>query len=632
LGTGLYDPPQWGDSSTAKWRELKNFTAPRMDKLGPIIKDLTWLGACSGDSVGSFILRNDSSSYIKNIVPKNHYPPYVQVGFFKDKVNDTNYFMLVNRRCLPDEGDTFRVFLEQDTTTKNFCVEDMYTETTVDCVPHCGYQYDFPIYLGPGEGRLFQLFVPSYSPQRIIVHVPSQQCSTIQAGIDSADDGQTVLVDTGTYHENIVIREGILVTSKFHTTGDTSYISRTIIDGSNPSNQDSASVVRFISTGSCACIKGFTLKYGSGTKTLTKDLGPTYKGGGIVCLNSSPTITNNIIISNSADGGSGGGIYCDDASSPKIINNVIKENRAYYGGSIFGGSAQTIIANNLILQNKAHQGGGIDMASGVITNNTIDGDSALAGGGIHVSGTTYRIENNIIVNSKGGLGIFCGGTPMTISYNDVWNNTGGNFYCYGYGDMTTTNRNGTPCDNFSNIIQDPKFVNPGTDYHLQDSSPCINAGDNHAPALPAFDFEGNTRVMGEPQEDSFFVDMGAYEYPPGGFKGLGKIVGGDRKDSENKSSGEIPDKFSLLQNYPNPFNPTTIVQFKIPQPAKVSLKVYNILGQLVRVLVDEEKPTGIYQSVWDGKDAEGKEVASGIYFYRLQTGEYDEVRKMVLVK
>jgi hypothetical protein len=630
LETGLYDPE--GDSTTYKWREIKEFTGPRVEKLGPILKQLTWQGACSSDSVGSFIFRNGAdTSYINNIVPKNHYPPYVEVGFFTH--GDTNYFMLVNRRCLPEEGDTFRVFLEQDTTPRNFTVWDMYADGDVADLPECGYKYDFPVYLGPGEGRLFQLFVPSWSPQRIIIHVPSPQYPTIQAGINAAQGEQTVLVDTGTYHENIDFRgRGILVTSKFHTTGDTSYISRTIIDGSIPSNQDSASVVRFISIpGSCACIKGFTLKYGSGTKTYTKDLTPTNKGGGIMCLNSSPTITNNIIISNSADGGSGGGIYCDYSSSPKIINNVIKGNRAYYGGGIEGGSPQAIIANNLIVQNKAHQGGGIDMASGIITNNTIDQDSAFLAGGIHVAGlTTCQIVNNVVVNSKGGRGIWCGGIiPKTISYNDVWNNSGGNFYCSGYGDTTDTNRNGTPCDSFYNIIRDPKFVDG---YHLDGSSPCINAGDNNAPALPPTDFDGDPIVADKDANCLFFVDMGAYEYQPGGFKGFGKIVGGGREDTETKSSGEIPDKFSLLQNYPNPFNPTTIVQFKIPQPAKVTLKVYNILGQLVRILVDEEKPTGIYQSVWDGKDAEGKDVASGIYFYRLQTGEYDEVRKMTLVK
>jgi hypothetical protein len=95
---------------------------------------------------------------------------------------------------------------------------------------------------------------------------------------------------------------------------------------------------------------------------------------------------------------------------------------------------------------------------------------------------------------------------------------------------------------------------------------------------------------------------------------------------------EIPSAFYLGQNYPNPFNPATVIEFEISQPTKVSLKIYNILGQLVRVLVDEEKPVGIYQAIWDGKDTERKDVASGIYFYRLQAGEFNEVKRMALMK
>lgn len=80
LETGLYD--QYADIATEKWEEIKNFTGPREEKLGPIIKDLTWLGACSDDSVGSFTLRNGEPSYILNIIPYKHHPAYVQVGFF----------------------------------------------------------------------------------------------------------------------------------------------------------------------------------------------------------------------------------------------------------------------------------------------------------------------------------------------------------------------------------------------------------------------------------------------------------------------------------------------------------------------------------------------------------------------
>jgi hypothetical protein len=327
--------------------------------------------------------------------------------------------------------------------------------------------------------------------------------------------------------------------------------------------------------------------------------------------------------------GAGGGIYCDDSSCPKIINNIIKNNTAGSGGGICGGSWQMIIANNLILENKAWHlsGGGIDWSRGIITNNTINGNF---GDGICVPGTARQITNNIIVNSDSGYGIYCAGDPQTISYNDVWNNGFGNFYnCSDWGDMTRTNRNGIPCDSFYNISRDPNFVDG---YHLDGGSPCIDAGDNNAPALPSFDFEGNTRVADEAQNDTFFVDIGAYEYQPEGFEGFGKIATGGRKDTEAKSLSGVPDKFSLFQNYPNPFNPATVVEFKIPQPAKVSLKIYNILGQLVRVLVDEEKIAGTYTVYWDGNDQKGDPVSSGIYFYKLNAGDLTEVKKMVLLK
>jgi hypothetical protein len=174
LETGLYD--QYVDTATQKWEEIKNFTGPRVEKLGPVFNQLTWQGACSSDSVGSFILPNDSLSYIKNIVPKNYYPPYVEVGFFRGpyESHTIDYFMLVNRRCLSSEGDSFKVFVEQDTTGKNFLVEDVYTNSTVAYISNeCVYNnHDFTVYLRPGEGRLFRFWVPSYSPHPII-HVPS---------------------------------------------------------------------------------------------------------------------------------------------------------------------------------------------------------------------------------------------------------------------------------------------------------------------------------------------------------------------------------------------------------------------------------------------------------------------------
>ncbi|MCJ7577118.1 MAG: T9SS type A sorting domain-containing protein, partial [candidate division Zixibacteria bacterium] len=176
----------------------------------------------------------------------------------------------------------------------------------------------------------------------------------------------------------------------------------------------------------------------------------------------------------------------------------------------------------------------------------------------------------------------------------------------------------------------PNFVVDG--YHFAGPSPCIDAGNNNAPTLPPTDFDGNPRVADGDMDDSFFVDMGAYEYQPEGSGGFAKIVGGDGRDTGTKSSLSVPDKFSLLQNYPNPFNPATVVKFEIVQPAKVSLKIYNILGQSVKVLVDEEKVAGTYTTYWDGKDQNGQAVSSGIYFYKLDTGNFTEVKKMILIK
>jgi hypothetical protein len=90
--------------------------------------------------------------------------------------------------------------------------------------------------------------------------------------------------------------------------------------------------------------------------------------------------------------------------------------------------------------------------------------------------------------------------------------------------------------------------------------------------------------------------------------------------------GAIPKVYTLMQNYPNPFNPTTTIRYDLPKSANVSLKVYNILGQLVATLVDERKEAGHYQVRWNAN------VASGIYFYRLQAEEFVQTKKMILLK
>jgi hypothetical protein len=89
----------------------------------------------------------------------------------------------------------------------------------------------------------------------------------------------------------------------------------------------------------------------------------------------------------------------------------------------------------------------------------------------------------------------------------------------------------------------------------------------------------------------------------------------------------VPADFALHQNYPNPFNPSTKIRFVIPKSSFVNIKVYNVLGKEVATLVNEEKPVGSYELEFDAS-----RLPSGIYFYRLQAGDFVETKKMVLMK
>jgi hypothetical protein len=95
---------------------------------------------------------------------------------------------------------------------------------------------------------------------------------------------------------------------------------------------------------------------------------------------------------------------------------------------------------------------------------------------------------------------------------------------------------------------------------------------------------------------------------------------------------KAPEASYLAQNYPNPFNPTTRITFGLSAPTHVSLRIYDAAGRLVRALVNEERRAGRYEDSWDGRDSNGRSVASGIYFYRLAAGGFEQTRKMALLR
>ena len=89
----------------------------------------------------------------------------------------------------------------------------------------------------------------------------------------------------------------------------------------------------------------------------------------------------------------------------------------------------------------------------------------------------------------------------------------------------------------------------------------------------------------------------------------------------------IPDGFSLQQNYPIPFNPTTIIKYRVPKLSYLTIKEYDVLGNEIATLVNEEKPAGSYELEFNGR-----RFTSGVYFYQLHAGDYTDTKKMILLR
>ncbi|MFH2002166.1 MAG: right-handed parallel beta-helix repeat-containing protein, partial [Planctomycetota bacterium] len=236
------------------------------------------------------------------------------------------------------------------------------------------------------------------------IHVPGDYPS-IRYAVQIAQEGDEVIVEPGTYVENIIF-QGRNITLKSSSGPEV-----TVIDGKNPSPQDWGSVVIFNNHERADCVlEGFTLINGSGTSNDKYDYS---KGGGIYCNGASPTLRNLIITKNSAI--SGGGIYCDYDSKPTMIDLVIIDNSASMnaysppegiGGGIACCITLTDISNLYICGNKATFGGGIGCSSAAMTisNNTICENMAEDGGGIWSYNATVSITNNTISNNLAGNG------------------------------------------------------------------------------------------------------------------------------------------------------------------------------------------------------------------------------------
>jgi hypothetical protein len=299
----------------------------------------------------------------------------------------------------------------------------------------------------------------------------------------------------------------------------------------------------------------------------------TATGGAVELFRTSATLDGNRFADNSVEGGSTayGGAIAIDRSSFRFENNLVYRNTAPIGAAV-------------------DVAGPPDIGSGQsIINSTISGNTGVA---ISLFNTDLVLLNTIVWNNSGGAFQNSGGT-LNVNYSDVqgagvWPGTG-------------------------NINADPLFADT-IYYELSEYSPCIFAGIDSINInevwyqAPPFDFDGDPRPMpmGTPP------DMGAQEFPY--FTGI-------------YEESEIPEEFHLSQNYPNPFNPSTTIEFDLPKTSETTLKIFNVLGEEVVTLVSEKLPAGSYSYDWDAN-----QLASGVYLYRLQAGDYVETRKMVLMR
>lgn len=282
------------------------------------------------------------------------------------------------------------------------------------------------------------------------------------------------------------------------------------------------------------------------------------------------------------------GVLSFDTDQYNFVENLsITNGFRFEGGGIYCANSSPNFMKVVISDNKAIRRGGAmycsDYSNPHLENCTITNNEADLGGGIALSRSCVNLLNTILWNNSPDEIYFDSKDSrncVEIAYTDIKDST----------NRITTNNNGDIYWLGGNLNSDPLFCNAeDNDYFLAENSPCVGSSANG--------------------------------------KNIGALPIGCGTVRLENVQNDLPSVFGLFQNYPNPFNPSTIIRYEIPIESEVLIKVYDIMGREVATLVNDYQKAGRYQVEWNAGN-----FASGVYFFSITAGDFQSIKKLMLLK